>query len=311
MFNLIDKKNPREKRHKQAEELFQKGVELLTRSRANQFKDKGQVKQACECFLKSIQYNRRDTRPHLFLAYTMMVFQDNQEALVYVKNALAIEPENSDAIALRDLIVAQAKASMKKETETVISSQLNLPEKGSEIDYDILYDQTEALIIEKVKELMCTQERDQLAIKPEKLSHLKKKFLSLRELYMHVFMQIDIIDQEIDTTELRATVKPLSTLFKRCEKVYLQSRKLFEIDQMIRSEIAIVEHYLLALRQKPISSETLESRLDRCDAIADQLDDLEAKGIPIKMLESGYEMLLKKLTTLQDEMDSDELPQAA
>jgi len=133
----------------------------------------------------------------------------------------------------------------------------------------------------------------------------KKRLREFQAFILDIRADIDLIDTEIQTDELQQQLKPLEKLLVRYQQIDEFSQLLRDMRQRIRSEAAEVADLIKQLNQhSPADLDRLtEKYLDSCDAVADQMDDLENRGCPIDLLNSDYQNWVSLLENLQDTVD--------
>jgi chromosome segregation ATPase len=141
------------------------------------------------------------------------------------------------------------------------------------------------------------------------LKTLEIKYQSFHVLYVDLKKQIELVDEEIETTDLRKQLVPV-------EKSIQQMANLIEIFQQFMTLYEdIKQHQALTLtvisqskeihEQEDLSilEENLEVLLDHSDEVADHLDEIEKKGFSIQPLEKPYNSYIEELESFQDVLD--------
>jgi tetratricopeptide (TPR) repeat protein len=174
------------------------------------------------------------------------------------------------------------------------------------VDYDKLYDQLERRIQKEVRKLSIfhpdwyASSRDRY-----KVEKVEKQYISLRESQVQFLQKIEEIENEIDCSALREMLKPLDIIVARCEHSLNLSWQMIQLQEMLDGHHRWMERELLqfeASGQLPaeFSEQRFDYLLSDCDALADQLDQLESLGLDCSRLVSAYERLAIKVSRFQD-----------
>lgn len=295
-----------QQRHGNAHAFSRVGLKILAQAQAEGFKDREMLKKACEHLMNAIQHNRNQPDPYVGIAYIFLLFGEYQEAGPYLKEALLIDPNHADAQNLLEQFnQPQQPISPTPESEFPSGFRLETAE-----DFDLLYDHVELLIQEKIQQLlMLPPERIQLTSALEDFTYMDMQYMALLEQYSWFIHDIEVVEEEIDCSELRSMLRPLDVTLERYKSVLNQSSELVDIAELIQSEIRWV---CLVLRQlnknrfsiaESYSEARFEQLLENCDFIADQLDAFETKGHDIQPLIVEYEHMLRVIAELQDQLD--------
>lgn len=299
-------------REKLAQEHLEQGVALMRQAHEEEFKHPGLLTQAGEAFIAAIQYNRTKPEPYLAMAYLFMLVENFEAAGKYAQEVCRLHPDNKDA----HLMIEQITKSLHEQKKQVAMPQPpskpdfspSLPESPDEIDYDELYDQTEALIIAEVHKIASYPSPEPIS-DPKKLKELAKYQKALERIIANIQEQLQIIDEEIETTHLQTKLKPLEIVTKRYHSAIEISQHILALHQRIEEEQQLVAEQLNSLPEiesredLKVMEENLDTLLDGTDQIADNIDALENKGYAAKETEKKYESLIKDVEKLQDAID--------
>jgi chromosome segregation ATPase len=117
--------------------------------------------------------------------------------------------------------------------------------------------------------------------------------------------QLKILDEEFDISDLNSYMRQIMQYMQDLRQNISASETLVVLAQQIDSE----EHYLeqfsaqIDMLSYGELEQALEKVLDRCDRLADQLDNWEAKGISMDDLIKRYERLTREVENIQDQLD--------
>lgn len=288
-------------RAQKAAKLIEQGFALLARAHQENFQDKQQIRKAAALLLEAVDYQLDDVRPHLGLAYIFALLEKYAAALEFLEAVLQMEPEN--------ILIQGFQAHLQAELEDLSPTALVSPESEAELDYDTLYDQTEQLLFAQIHSVGQVQIPNPSS-QPQILEDLKEQMHRVLEIQTQIQHKLQILDREFDITPLSKLAQSLNIVFQRFKGVYRQSKQL----QHVQSDISLTREQSQKLYSKlkgqgylsPEYDQTLEQLLDRCDRIADRLDEFEHSQIAIVDLMPFYENLIQEVQNIQEAMD--ELP---
>jgi len=293
---------------------------------ANAFQPENRVQsrqlliQAYDAFQQALEQQRTNPEPYVGLSYLLTSMEQYDNALVYLEEANRLCPSYPNLQAMfRSITEAQQhKAKLRRQQSGAAKVDRSKPPvppfKPSEpqpIDYDALYDQTLNLIVQRVHKIMGENRlphHPTLNSKELELLSIQRK--NWRKWHKEVQSNLDILDQEIDVSPLQLQLKPFELLLKRYSDFIVASQLLIELKLRIRDESVLV---LAQIREGQgvvdpsdvaILQENLESILDQCDKMADQLDQIEALGFDNSMVLADYEKLIRYVEALQEAIDT-------
>ncbi|HEY9842861.1 MAG TPA: hypothetical protein V6D23_20510, partial [Candidatus Obscuribacterales bacterium] len=174
-------------------------------------------------------------------------------------------------------------------------------------DPDQLYDQLEKALFHWIRELM-KQPPPQAGIKPEVIEQLQKQNEELEDRVRGFDRQITLLDQDFDTSELRRRLRPLEVMLQRYQKALEVSESMQMIHKQLQGLIDTVRG-ISARVQNPVPEQLqraeaeIESLMDSCDWVADQLDALDNQGHDIGPLEYSYKILAAIIEQVRDTVD--------
>jgi hypothetical protein len=314
MFDLSALKQANQKIHTSDEKRHQKSLAyyILGRQYIKEAIDeqwnREKLTLAVDCFVAGIQHNYKNPSNYVGMAMMLMLIEQSKDAVAYLKMALEIAPNYKLAQALlaqyQSAIAPQRVSTNRPQPPAAVQQLVNA------IDYDQLYDEVNLKIIEVLKTIMGENLH---GLKPSlnvrDLKTLEIKYQSFHVLYVDLKKQIELVDEEIETTDLRKQLVPV-------EKSIQQMANLIEIFQQFMTLYEdIKQHQALTLtvisqskeihEQEDLSilEENLEVLLDHSDEVADHLDEIEKKGFSIQPLEKPYNSYIEELESFQDVLD--------
>ncbi|PIQ28053.1 hypothetical protein COW36_06860 [bacterium (Candidatus Blackallbacteria) CG17_big_fil_post_rev_8_21_14_2_50_48_46] len=297
-------------REKQAELFLKKGMELLHQAHLEKFKQTATLSQAVDALSASIKFKRTQPEPYLALAYILFIIEDFESAIEYLRETLRISPDHPDALGLLEIITQ--KSALSKSSSQPPSSRpphfVAASESEAELDYDALYDQLEAFIVQQVSRVSLFP-----ALRPRADSKGQKEILKfyqeIKEILLSAQKQMQILEEELEVQDLQTRLQPLEVLEKRFALLLQISEQIKVILQRIESEFEIAQQQVLSLGEIEnrddfqIMEENLESLLDTTDQLADEIEGLDQKGYPAPEVEGVYAKLVSEIEKLQDGID--------
>lgn len=284
---------------------LQAGQQALADYHASNFSNRSHLKQACQHFSEALGADRSQVDPMVALGYIFILLDDTPTATRLLTEALRKAPEHADALMFLEFLQLKPQLQAKKANAAPLLAKPNAAQpKSEEVDLDLLYDRTEARLITQVQ-LISQAPQPQVTVDKEKFLALKQQWQGFQALLEEFRKDIELIDTEIQTDDLQSQLKPLEVIFKRHQQILEHSGILRDLRTRIRTAKKEVEDLLLHLSNHtlPELENLTETYLDHCDAVADQLDDLESQGCPIALLDSDYQNWVAVLEELQDQVD--------
>ncbi len=306
------------KRHKESDLSHLRGMSLMEKAYAGQFKNKALLLEASDAFMDAIQHNRRNPDPYVGVAYLFLLLGKTPKAIRYLNEARRVAPSHEKARLLLESILeqqeiekedAQDAAEMPQELPEEKAFASELPVLGRDRDYDKLYDELESLLMEQSKALMNESMVAQPSFDNVELAPVRERSQELNRIYAHIDSQLKILDQEIDTSELRVRLRPLDVMKRRLEMVLNTSADYQAIrDRCQKAQTQSQQLYrqILAINSKAAQAQVeaaIEPLLDECDRIADALDGISNRGFDISPVEDFYQQLIGAVETCQDLLD--------
>ncbi len=278
-------------RHKAAEDLIQKAVQSL--EKYIQAPSRSTMQEAVEILIAASRQNRSNPLPYVLLGRIYWSLQLKQVALIYLKAAQEIAPQDERVQALSELLSSQRQPQIHQETNSPGISIANT-------DADTLYEELEGLLRTEINNAMQMALPLQPSCDPGLIQTLAGYKIHLAQTLKSIHNQLEIVERELDTSKLKQQLKPLET---RLFQVRVLERECEEFVQL-RSQIqACHAEVHKALQAIPVSADRLEGVLDQCDALADRLDHLSEQKIQIAELEDLYEPLIASISQWQDLLD--------
>jgi len=290
------------KRQKKADKLFELGMSCLEQAHFEDFSNQQTLLDAMEHLVGSIQHNRRDVRPFLAVAYLYSLINYFDKAIEFLNGALEIDSDNPIILSMK-----QAFTELEEEAKTETAALPSISDAGqSEVDYDELYDKLEKFIISEFK-LTMAHSLPSPTYKAEIIEDIEGEIKTKEELCQNIQAQIDILDQEIDISELNNKFKPLRMTLNRlinlrnnCEQFQDAMEQIILATTEIRESNERID---LLDPEDNIDQELLDPLIDRCDLIADKLDGMAELNLKITSLVKHYDLLIMGLEQIQSKID--------
>ncbi|MBT9544324.1 MAG: hypothetical protein IV090_02955 [Candidatus Sericytochromatia bacterium] len=247
------------------------------------------LKKAADAFAISVQYNRKNPQPLIGLAYLFLLVKDAKSAAPYLAQAAQLAPDHPDLVALNQWLLGKT------------------PERPADLESDLHFEQVERLISQSVQQYL--QLHPLPSIEPQVFLRLQQQQWALRELCERLHSQITGLQTENESFGLDYQLAPLWEKLKTFEVAVQVSQDYLRLIKGIQTDISAIEDLsqTLQLRSEQALLDALEQKLelflDRCDAIADQLDDYDRQGFEIAGVEKYYQSLCQKIELLQESVE--------
>lgn len=278
-------------RHKAAEDLIQKAVQSLEKYIQSPSRDT--MRQAVELLIAASRQNRSNPLPYVLLGRLYWSLKLKDVALVYLKAAQEIAPQDERVKALSELLSSQRQPDMHPETAQAGVST-------AEQEGDALYETLENHLQAEITVVMQMALPLQPSCDPGLLQTLTGYQNHIEQALKSIHRQLDIVEREFETGPFKQQLKPLET---RLFQVRVLKRECEEFVQLQTDIETCQAEVAKALKAVPVSAEPLEAILDQCDALADRLDHLSGQNIQIGELENLYEPLIAAVGHWQDLLD--------
>lgn len=298
-------------REQKSFEQCKKGFEFLAAAEKGDFKDKSLLTQACDAFASAIAQQRHASDPYFGMGYLLFLLKDYPASIRYLTEALQMDPEHPDAKMLLENIklLTRPRPATGSSSFRAKSSESKDPAKPTP-DFDQLYDEIEALVHAEVRDLMSQ------SMIPPVASVNKAELLALKDFVQRqqktlntLLLKLKIVDEEIDTDDLRGKLKTVESLTRRYENALDISKNMLQVKAEMNNMNAGLEGLKAEIEGAHNRNElsefesTLENILDRCDQIADQLDEWDQAHHPVNTLVEMYESLVAEIDQLNEIFD--------
>jgi tetratricopeptide (TPR) repeat protein len=273
------------RRHQSASDNYAKGLQAFEIALQSQFHDKQALKSAMDLWFKAMKTHRQNPKPVIAIGYVFMLLGDRVQALRYFKHAQGIQSDHPDVKLFIEALSRTEEAEVKP------------------TDSDQVYAQIEERLF-KHQTWLRNQPVPQAVITPEERADLTARVNGEKSVLAEILSQVQQLDQTVDTHLLDYQIHRIEMAMQASQKALLFSEifsHLHQTMQALEQTVAEVYHQLKA--DRALAHQALEQLLDRCDKIADQLDDTEGQGVSIALLETPYQQLLQKVSLLQDCFD--------
>lgn len=299
-----------QQRHQQSAELYSQGRQLIRESLGDVI-NKTKLKQATDCFSKGIQYHYKNPDNYLGMGFLFLLLSQPREALPYLKTALELKPDSElgqELLRQAQRVAAPGSATTTPPSASSPSPVITIPQQAR--DYDALYDTTEAALMLALKTVMSDHI---LGLQPTpdatQLQHIHSQLTLYQGQISHFNQQLHILDEEIEVSDLRRTLGMIDRAVQRL----VTKATLFEQFVALAQDVQQHQAQALALTETAHTTadpslianlETqLQTLLDHCDHVADQLDAFDAKAIDIGSLQPLYQGYVSQLEALQDALE--------
>lgn len=305
MFNFAELKNMTQQiqqRHAQRGDqfahLYLTAVNLLEQYSKSNAQET--LKLAMKKVLEAMDAKPNRPEPYLFLAYIFHCSDQQPKALKYLHVAEELGANLPQIELIREMILTASTAPnlLPDESQKVTDVHSEL---------DILHDKVSALIDAQTRQ--APPKALVPTLDPRLFLELQNQHQSLLNFVTDMNSQIDILDQEIDVSDLHLKLKPFEVQLQGLDNSLKVSKEMLHLKQVV----ARMNNQLTDLRRKlvpGISStnlaeleDQLEHFLDDCDHLADALDSYSDKGYQIGPVEADYELLVLRVESVQESFD--------
>lgn len=288
-------------RQRRFDRLYRMGAEYLRRARKEQFQNRALVKRAAICFGQAIENNRRDPRPLVKLAYISLVFRDAKLATRHLNEALRLEPGNAEAKKLQAHLEkqsTQALRNLKQKDQGLTLKSVRRLQESTPVQGENLYLQTQQLIQAQIRESFELMQGIRPTLVGINLNKYEQIYQQLEANYDTISRQLDQLEAEgIQIEPLERELQKLEINLNQLEDTCKLSRQMMTLKKIAQSETERVQDWNLQLETNPTVElkASLDAQFDavmeRCDALADELDELEGSGFDIQPLMKYYQQL--------------------
>lgn len=287
-------------RHSEADLLCKQAYYLIAEAEAGDFAEKALLKQALQLFTQAARQQRRYPEPYIGLAYLAILLEQRVQAQRYLQTVLSLAPQHADAAQLLHYL------SHPPETPSAWPSPAASALPQTPADLDQLHEQLEHQLYAFVRQLM-QQPPPEAGFENATVAELRTQSESLAAQIQVFEQQLVLLEGEFDTADLRRRLRPAEAIYRRYQAALTSSELQMTIHGEIIQLIETVRHLwpeFTAPHAAPRS--TLESQLeklmDRCDWLADRLDELGAEQA-LETLEYRYHALVNMLEELREKLD--------
>ncbi len=300
------------RRQLEAEERLNFGLACIEYGYEESFKRPEVLHEAASALIDAMTLNRRDTRAPFSLAYLFFLIEDFATAQEYLHLALSLDPHEPVALALQETLhqeVLKARKQPQPVNRRPAADNSALPEPETELDYDRFYDRIEKQIVDVLHALTAFQP-PKVATTPLDFKALKSEYKRLCQQFTDLNEALVILDEELDTKDLRQMLRPLDIYLERFRQMMVQSQSVQQLNRDLEAETQVVQQVIqeaqnsLSAADLEALEENAEVLLDNCDGFADRLDPFESQGIHLKSSIRLYQELIQAVETLQDLTDN-------
>ncbi|PKL77440.1 MAG: hypothetical protein CVV27_05415 [Candidatus Melainabacteria bacterium HGW-Melainabacteria-1] len=284
------------RRGEQSGKLYQQGLTAFAQASQSDFADRAALREALVAWIEAIKQQRSNPAPYIALGYLFSLLGDGRTAIMYLKAAQNLDPAHPDPpVLIQHLLEAPVKA--------VSAQKPAIP--APTVD-DESYEDLEDLLLVWIGRVQVWP-LPVASLTPELHRQLAQCHQELAQAIAQFEKGLQELETEFDVADLRKRLRPLESRLQQYSLAIQQSRELAQLNQEItrfqgKVEQALQPHSHGANLNPQLETE-IEQWLDDCDAIADQLEALEAKSLDISSLLLNYESLSQLLAKLQDQLD--------
>lgn len=295
-------------RHEESENHCHRGVECLLLAEEENYQNRELLAEAADSFLAAIQHHRQNTEAYVGMAYLLWVLGDEARAYAYLEEGLRTQPSHPDVHRLIQTMSGQSVTEARRAgaSERPLPS---LPATGSGLaapnasagERSGLEQRIQRIQTRIAQTIQQVNAEDTRLIRPtinvHEIERLQEARTAWETLYYEILSEIDTLDTFHLRVMLTCELTPLQDRILDYQSVQECSAELLGLDDQIQAVHGDVRQtYGDFLAQKPgMYDALLESYYDRCDELADALDELERKNIPVRVLDSHYQQLVDRV----------------
>lgn len=304
------------RRHQEAEKLVAKAFQTLNQALDPAFaaQKRELLVQACDAFADALQQHRQNPEIYIGLGYLSILLQDPAQARNYLNEGQRLAPEHPDFAQMLDYLdqrlaapapASQAPAAPGSRAFLPVRSEALLPPAAalSDADYDRLYDQVEAEILQILQELPQIQVPLYPSLELHQDKPLQTVYQQLQARYQALRSRLDVLDQALDISELRQRLHMLEVFLKRCQTLFEAATEIQQVQQALLQLQQAVLGLLAQVGRVSIPVSQIDALLDRCDYLADRLDAFEGKKYAVAPLIASYERVVQQIEQLQEALE--------
>jgi len=292
-------------RRQQAEQDYLTGLGKLKEAELQAYRDKKALLAAYRHLATAVQKNRNEPRYHVALAYLLILIENPSRALMHIAEALRLEPTHERALLLQENLKSLQQASPERKRLASWQTFQGLPQPAASQDFDDLYDEVEFFLNQEVKVMMQTLVSPQPSLDFDQMLEQERVYEQLLALEEMVNHKLQILDHEMDIQTFETLLRPLHQMqvrFAQALEGYANYQVLLAGFEEAQEQVEELKVALEQGTQPQALQAPLDSLLDLCDELADQMDQL-SETVSIQPIESHYEQLVAQVERLQDRMD--------
>lgn len=279
------------RRHGQADSFYQDGLKAFAQASNSEFRDRAALQQALEAWVQAVRHQRGNPEPCIALGYLFMILGDSRTAVMYLKTAERLAPDHPDPPAMLAHLAQPVRPAASAAAPAHATHPAPAFPDGP--DEDDVLDGIRDWIVR-----LATWPPPQPAVGAGKaLGRCRSELSEGLKLLTH---QLNALDAEMDVAPLRAKLEPLE---RRCSE-YGTALDLTMAFEKISAELQALEGTVRQAVAMDMELTSLEKLLDRCDWIADRLDEYSNQGHDVSALENLYGRVCEQIEALQDRLDS-------
>jgi len=288
-----DRSAQSQQRQQRGEQAYQEGLKWL--AHYNQTPAKDTLLQAMQAMISASTYQRNRAEPLAVLAYIYYALRSPQLAAKYFRLAQAADPQAKVVARMREVLTERPAVATLGDNPA-----FSLPDLDA-IDYDALYDEAEGQIRDLLRQLLRCDLKQPLLIAKDALTVAEHNYAQMLSIHKALSQQLDIINEDIDIAPLQRQLHPVEQRLNAYQRWLELSRITCQLAERTDDYF---QQTVAALEQEPLPESLLDPLLDGCDAIADQIDALQAQGYGTEGIEQLYGQLTQKVTQFQDLLEA-------
>lgn len=297
------------KRQQEADRHYRMGFQILDTAFKQQFQNLSLLDQACAEFIHALRHNRSDVRPYLALSYLFSLVNNYPNAWKYARAAKDLKPNDQVVLNWENSLSEQEqKAALKKQRPPELNHSATLDIEPTPQNLQALYTKLQTFLIAQVKYVM-ELKAPEPSLDNAVLHELNGALTLFQQNAEQIESQFVWLEQHHNIDDLRKLYTPFEANLRRYREaigVAMSLSELLENCQDLSAEVRKINlkiEHLTDSHDIPAVSEALESLLDQCDYLADNIDYFDTQGYDLTLVENSYAAVSQEITAAQDKLD--------
>lgn len=297
-------------RHEESENHCHRGVECLLLAEEEGFQNRELLTEASDAFLSAIEHYRQNTQAYVGIAYLLWRLGDDARALQYLEEGLRSQPSDPDIHALIRTISGYSPSGSSAtgtHQESALTEAPHAASPSSPVTETRIAEIQQKIL--RIKQKIAAENTRLIrpSINLHEIELLQDQLSQWEGVYSRILDDIDALDTFHVRVMLTCELSVLQDRILDYHSALQCSEELMALDDKIQAVSRAVKQTQEDREAgKPgMYDALLDSYYDQCDLLADALDELENKKIPVRVLDSHYQQLVDRVESLALEQGED------